>query len=352
MRIDVGEIRHAKVLIIDDEPANVLLLQRLLQQDGFVALESATDPRQALPLFTNFRPDLILLDLHMPHLDGFAVLKQIRSRIREDDYLPILVLTADVTEEAKQQALSMGAMDFLTKPLDHAEVRLRIRNVMHTRFLYQQLQNQKQILEEKVHERTGELEQSNLEALERLALAAEFRDDETGQHTQRVGHTSAILAQALGFAPDQVELIRRAAPLHDVGKIAIPDAILRKPGKLTPEEFEIIKTHTTIGAQILSGSRSRLLQVAEEIALTHHERWDGTGYAGLAGEKIPLAGRIVALADVFDALTHDRVYRKAWPFEQAIGEIELQRGRQFEPRLVDTFLQVQAKLREVVSQPR
>lgn len=344
--------QHARILIIDDEPANVRLLERLLQQEGFASLESATDPRQALPLFTEFRPDLILLDLHMPHLDGFAVLKQIRARIREDDYLPIIVLTADVTGEAKQQALSMGAMDFLTKPLDHTEVRLRIRNVMHTRFLYQQLQNQKQILEEKVHERTGELEQANLEALERLALAAEFRDDDTGQHTQRVGHTSAILAQALSFAPDQVELIRRAAPLHDVGKIAIPDAILRKPGKLTPEEFEIIKTHTTIGARILSGSRSRPLQVAEEIALTHHERWDGTGYAGLAGEKIPLAGRIVALADVFDALTHDRVYRKAWPFEQAIGEIELQRGRQFEPRLVDTFLQVQAKLREVVSQPR
>jgi len=332
--------QHAKILIIDDEPANILLLQRLLQQDGFAALESATDPRQALPLFTEFHPDLVLLDLHMPHLDGFAVMKQFKSRIPDGDYLPIIVLTADVATEAKQQALAMGAMDFLTKPLDHAEVRLRIRNLLQTRFLYKEVQNQKEVLEDKVRERTADLEQAQLEALERLALAAEFRDDETGQHTQRVGVRSAMLAKAVSLPPDQVELIRRAAPLHDVGKIGIPDAILRKPGKLTPEEFEVIKTHTAIGAQILSGSRSPLLQMAEEIALTHHERWDGTGYAGLAGATIPLPGRIVALADVFDALTNDRIYRKALPLEEALIEIERQRGRHFEPELVDAFLQI------------
>lgn len=340
MRDGTSGSSHAKILIIDDEPANVRLLQRLLEQDGFADLESATDPRQALPLFAEFRPDLILLDLHMPHLDGFAVLKQLRPRIPEGDYLPIVVLTADVTAEAKEHALSMGAMDFLTKPLDHAEVRLRIRNLLQTRFLYQQVRNQKQILEEKVSERTADLEQAQLEILERLALAAEFRDDETGQHTQRVGIRSALLAHAVGLPPDQVELIRRAAPLHDVGKIGIPDAILRKPGKLTPEEFEIIKTHTSIGAQILSGSRSRLLQMAEEIALTHHERWDGTGYAGLVRDKIPFAGRIVALADVFDALTNDRVYRKAFALEEALAEIERQRGRHFDPELTDAFLTI------------
>ncbi len=347
----LGEFTNARILIIDDEPANVRLLERLLQQEGFAALESATDPRQALPLFTAFNPDLVLLDLHMPHLDGFAVMNQFKPRIPVGDFLPILVLTADVTAKAKQEALSLGAIDFLTKPLDHAEVRLRIRNLLQTRFLYQQVQNQKQLLEDKVRERTAELERAQLEILERLALAAEFRDDETGQHTQRVGRTSALLARAVHLPEQQVEVIHWAAPLHDVGKIGIPDTILRKPGKLTPEEFEVIKTHTTIGARILSGSRSRLLQVAEEIALTHHERWDGTGYAGLAGVRIPLPGRIVSLADVLDAVTHDRVYRKAWPFDDAVAEIELQRGRQFDPQLVDAFLQIKGELREMVSAP-
>jgi putative two-component system response regulator len=330
--------QQAKILIIDDEPANVRLLERLLQQEGFASLQSATDSRQALPLYTEFQPDLILLDLHMPHLDGFAVMNQLRPRIREGEFLPILVLTADVATETKLQALSMGAVDFLTKPLDHAEVRLRIRNLLQTRFLYKEVQHQKEVLEDKVRERTADLERAQLEALERLALAAEFRDDETGQHTQRVGVRSAMLAKAMGLSPDLVEQIRRAAPLHDVGKIGIPDAILRKPGKLTPEEFELMKTHTTIGARILSGSGSPLLQMAEEIALTHHERWDGTGYSGLSGERIPLSGRIVALADVFDALTNDRIYRQAVPLEEALAEIERQRERHFDPRMVDAFL--------------
>lgn len=195
-----------------------------------------------------------------------------------------------------------------------------------------------EILEYKVRERTADLEEAQLEILERLALAAEFRDDETGQHTQRVGRTAAVLARALGLPNDKVTLIHRAAPLHDVGKLGVPDSILRKPGKLTREEFEIMKTHTTIGAQILSGSRFPILQLAEEIALTHHERWDGNGYAGLAGERIPLSGRIVALADVFDALTNDRIYRKAMPLEDALAEIELQRGRHFDPEIADAFL--------------
>jgi len=197
-----------------------------------------------------------------------------------------------------------------------------------------------EILEHRVKARTADLEEAQLEILERLALAAEFRDDETGQHTQRVGRIAAILARALDLPSEQVKLIQGGAPLHDMGKLGIPDEILRKPGKLTAQEFEIMKTHTTIGAQILSGSRFPILQKAEEIALTHHERWDGTGYAGLAGERIPLSGRIVALADVFDALTNDRVYRKAMPLEEALTEIELQRGRHFDPEMVDAFLQI------------
>jgi putative two-component system response regulator len=334
------ELQASKVLIVDDEEANVQLLESILRRDGYRHLLSATDSRQVLPLFSSFAPDLILLDLNMPHFDGFEVMRQLRGRVPDGAYLPILVLTADITPEAKQGALSGGAKDFLTKPFDQVEVLLRIANLLETRRLHQLLQDQNQLLEGKVRERTKELEATRLEVLERLAMAAEFRDDETGQHTRRVGETSAALARALRLPDEQVELIRRAAPLHDVGKIGISDLILLKPGKLTPEEFEVMKTHTTIGAKIQSGSLYPLLQMAEDIALTHHEKWDGTGYAGLTGEAIPLPGRIVAVADVFDALTHARPYKKAWPIAQAREEIAKQSGRQFDPRVVDAFIEI------------
>jgi putative two-component system response regulator len=305
-------LKNAQILIVDDQEANVRLLERILQKAGYANLRSTTDPREVLSLYGDSPPDLILLDLKMPHLDGLGVMKQLAPQIPPGTYLPILVLTADITPEAKQRALSGGARDFLTKPFDTTEVILRIKNLLETRFLHLELQNQNQTLEQKVRERTRELEEAQIEILERLAGAAEARDYLTGKHTQRVGETSAALARTLGVHETQVELIRRAAPLHDVGKIGIPDHILLKPGGLTPSEFEEMKTHTTIGARILSGSKFPLLKLAEEIALTHHERWDGTGYPlGLKGEDIPLAGRIVAVADAYDAFTSDRPYRKA-----------------------------------------
>jgi putative two-component system response regulator len=276
----------------------------------------------------------------MPYLDGFEVMNQLRARVPLGIFLPILVLTADITPETKRKALDEGATDFLTKPFDQTEVVLRIRNLLRTRVLHLQLQDQNHLLEQKVRERTIELEETQIEILERLALAAEYRDDDTGEHTKRVGQMSAQIAQALGLSNAEVELIRRAAPLHDVGKIAIPDSILLKPGKLTPEEFELMKTHTTVGAKMLSGGRFPLLQRAEEIALTHHERWDGTGYAGLKGESIPIAGRIVAVADVFDALTSARPYKEAWPRAKAIEEVQRQSGRQFDQSVVEAFLKV------------
>jgi putative two-component system response regulator len=191
-----------------------------------------------------------------------------------------------------------------------------------------------------VQERTKELEGSYIETFERLALAAEYRDDETGQHTRRVGRLAALLARELDLPTKKVELLERAAGLHDVGKIGIPDTILLAPRKLTTEEFEVVKTHTMIGARILSGSRSPLLAMAEEIAWSHHERWDGRGYGGLSGEEIPLYGRITTVADVFDALTHRRPYKEAWPLDEAIAEINAQRGDQFDPRVVDAFMAV------------
>ena len=333
-------LHAARILIIDDQPANTLLLEGILEEDDHQAFRSINDSRTALPEFLEYRPDLILLDLQMPYLDGFAVMKQLRPLIPPDTFFPILVLTADINPETKLQALAEGATDFLTKPFDATEAILRIRNLLQTRTLHLQLQNQNQILDKKVHERTIELEEAQIEILERLALAAEYRDDDTGQHTKRVGEMSAQIAKVLSLPQTVIELIRRAAPLHDVGKIAIPDAILLKPSKLTPEEFARMKTHTTLGAKMLSGGRFPLLQMAEEIALTHHEHWNGKGYLGLQGESIPIAGRVVAIADVFDALTNERIYKKAWPHNEAIEEIQHQSKQQFDPRVVDAFLEV------------
>lgn len=334
---------QARILIVDDEPANVELLRRLLERDGYSRLESTTDPRQAEQLYLRVQPDLVLLDLHMPHMDGLAVMDRL-TPLAEASYLPILILTGDMTAEARREALSRGAKDFVNKPFNRHEVLLRIRTLLETRFLYLEIQRDNQLLDARVQERTRELELAQLEILERLARAAEFRDDNTGRHTQRVGEMAMLLAREIGLPDDTVSIIRRAAPLHDVGKIGIPDAILLKLDKLTDEEFAHVKMHTTIGAQILSGSRFRLLQLAEEIAYSHHEHWDGHGYAGLSGERIPLSGRIVTIADVFDALTQERPYKLAWPVADALAEIERQRGHQFDPRLVDAFLRVVARM--------
>ena len=344
--MQADRLSAARIVIVDDEPANVRLLERILQHAGYTDLTSTTDPRDALALCKETEPDLILLDLHMPHVDGFAVMAELRPLLVDDNYLPILVLTADITPEAKQRALSGGAKDFLTKPIDPPEVLLRIKNLLDTRFLHLQLQNQNLILEEKVRVRTRELEEAKLEILNRLARAAEFRDDATGEHTRRVGETAAALAGALGLPAAEVELIGRAAPLHDVGKIGIPDAILLKPGRLTIEEFEVMKTHTTIGAEILAGSRFPLLQLAQEIALTHHERWDGAGYPrGLKGEAIPLVGRVVAVADAFDAMTHDRPYRKALSTPEAWEILWEGAGAQWDGGLVEALASTQAAVK-------
>ena len=228
----------ARVLIIDDQPSNTALLEGILQEEDFSSFRSLTDSREALSTFIEYVPDLILLDLQMPFFNGFEVMKQLRACISPSDFLPILVLTADITPEAKRRALTEGALDFLTKPFDATEVILRIKNLLQTRSLHLRIQGQNQLLDQKINERTAELEATQIEILERLALAAEYRDDDTGEHTKRVGRTSARIAEALGWPAADVELIGRAAPLHDVGKISISDLILLKPGKLTPEEFE------------------------------------------------------------------------------------------------------------------
>lgn len=337
------KLRGGKVLIVDDESVNVSVLERLLKRSGYDQVRTTTDAREARSLFEAYEPDVVLLDLHMPHKDGFEVMEELARVIPADRYVPILVLTGDRAPEVRQRALAAGAKDFLTKPFEPTEVVLRIKNLLETRFLHRQLELENQSLEAKIRDRTRALADAQEEILRRLATAAEFRDDETGQHAERVGVLSALVAMTVGLPFEEVSVIRRAAPLHDVGKIGIPDAILMKPGPLTSAEFEVMKTHTTIGARMLSGTHYPLLKTARQIALHHHEQWDGSGYAGLRGEEIPLVGRVVAVADVFDSLTHERPYKRALSVEESVEEIAACRGSHFDPQVVDAFMEVVAR---------
>ncbi|MDR7498019.1 MAG: response regulator [Armatimonadota bacterium] len=331
-------VRDARILVVDDQEANVELLLSLLRREGYAHAVGVTDPREAVDRCRDLRPDLILLDLMMPHLDGFEVMARLRPMIPDDEYLPILVLTADVTLPTRQRALAAGANDFLVKPSDATEVMLRIRNLLMTRVLHRELRRHNERLEAMVAARTRELEETHVELLERLAVAAECRDDATGQHTRRVGEHAAAIAAQVGLPAGWIETIRRAAPLHDVGKIGVPDAILLKPAGLTAAEFEVIKTHTTIGGRILAGGRYELLRTAEAVARHHHERWDGTGYPhGLRGEEIPLEARVVAVADAYDSMTHDRPYRKALRARDAWEILWGGAGTQWDASLVEAL---------------
>lgn len=338
-----SSLKDARILIVDDQPDNVMLLERLLRVTQYTNVTSTTDSRRVLGLCAELDPHLLLLDLQMPEPDGFEIMRQLQPLTHGSARLPVLVLTADGTHETKTRALSAGASDFLTKPFDTTEVLLRVANLLTTRLLQLELRDQNVLLErrvrertEKLRERTQELEEARLEIMDRLARAAEYRDDATGEHARRVGQLAALIAERAGLPAEICELIERAAPLHDVGKVAVSDLILLKPGKLTADEFEAVKSHTSVGGEILGRSRSSLLRMSEQIALTHHEWWDGSGYpSGLAREQIPISGRIVALADVYDALTNERPYKEAWPPERALEEIVRLSGRQFDPELVE-----------------
>ncbi|HKI58087.1 MAG TPA: HD domain-containing phosphohydrolase [Trueperaceae bacterium] len=331
------DLTGLKILLVDDEETILVILKGILQRAGYTRIVTLDDPRRVLEAFMEERPDLLVLDHHMPHKDGLEVIEELRPYL--PDYFPILMLTGDERAELKETALSSGAKDFLIKPINPVEVRLRIRNLLEARYFHQQLENNNLHLEETVRQRTRELEDAHVEMLVRLAKAAEYRDDDTGEHTWRVARTCALLGQELGLAPERVDLLLRAARLHDVGKITIPDGILLKPGRLSEAEYEVVKQHTRAGAELLSGGRSPLVKLAETIALTHHERWDGGGYPrGLAGDAIPLESRLLAVADTFDALTHDRIHRKAVSPERAVEEITANSGSQFDPKAVDAFL--------------
>lgn len=332
------------ILVVDDEPHNVMLLQRLLTRSGYTRVHTTTDPFQVEQMVRELDPDVILMDLNMPGIHGRELMARLVSQGHQPA-IPVIVLTGDGSPEARRLALKEGASDFVSKPFDPPEVVARLSNQIQTRLLKKQLMQTNQWLERQVAERTRELEESQLETLSRLSLAAELRDDDTGCHVSRVSEYAALLAREAGLEPERCELIRRAAPLHDIGKIGIPDSILLKPGKLTDEEFAIMKSHVVVGARILEGSSCDVVRLAETIALTHHERWDGRGYPnGLIGSDIPLEGRIVAICDVFDALTSERPYKQAWPVEKAVAEIERCAGTQFDADLVACFLRIVPEL--------
>ena len=323
-----------RILIVDDDPSKIVELETALRQAGYTDVFSTTDARRALPAYLQFKPDCVLLDLEMPHLDGITVMQQLLSRVMASEYLPILVTTKNPTPDIRRKALEQGAKDFLPDPFDSGELPIRIRNVLQVRDLHAQL-------EARVKSRTSQLEAAEVEIAKRLAFVAELRDYPDGSHPARVGRMSAAIAAAMTLPEAQVELIRLAAPLHDIGKLGIPDAVLLKPGALTTAEMDIIKQHTTQGAKMLTGTHSDILQAAEEIALYHHENWDGTGYTpGLAGDAIPLSGRIVTVADVFDALLQKRAYKPAWKVSDALDFIDAQKNKKFDPEIVDAFRRV------------
>ena len=335
------DLKRASILLVDDEPANLSLLNRALTRAGYTRIAETANPLQVTRLYQEIQPDLICLDVKMTPIDGIEVLRELGQLIPADTYFPILMLTGEGSSQVKQEALSLGAKDFVTKPFEIQEVLLRINNLLIPRLLHLHLEDHNRVLETRVWERTRDLDQARLEVLDRLARAAEFRDDNTGEHVRRVGSIAAFLADAMGLGSVMVELIQRAAPLHDVGKIGIPDAILLKPGRLTPDEFALMQRHTTIGAEILTGGSSAVMGLAEEIALNHHEHWDGRGYpTRKAGDAIPVAARIVGLVDAFDALSHARPYRPAWALPDVLQWIQKNTGSHFDPRLVKCFLQL------------
>jgi cyclic di-GMP phosphodiesterase len=358
---DVGDadIAAARIMIVDDELINIKVARRYLEHEGYKTFITLTNSEQALAAVVEERPDVILLDVMMPKVSGLDILRELRAAPTLS-HLPVIILTASVDRETKLQTLRLGATDFLAKPIDPAELIPRVRNALTIKAHHDHLRDYAQKLEEAVARRTTELNVSRLEVIHCLARAAEFRDDVTGRHVLRVGRYAGMICRRLGMTREQAQLIEMAAQLHDVGKIGIPDDILKKTSKLTPEEFRTIQqhcgfgqrvfeqmdgehlmayqNHSLLGSNLLESTSSPLIQLASRIALTHHERWDGTGYPlGLVGDDIPLEGRITAVADVFDALSSRRPYKPAFSVAKCFEIIEGERGTHFDPVVLDAF---------------
>lgn len=339
--------KKAGILIVDDEPANVRLIEKILMTVGYTNVVGIQNAQEVLPLYQEHGCDLILLDIDMPELDGFGVMEQL-NKFTDGNIPPVLILTAQHMQSFRQRAFDLGARDYVTKPFDTGELLSRVRNLLEVQMAQKYMRHQNEILEKKVLARTNELQDTRLQVVRRLGRAAEYRDNETGLHIIRMSTIASLLGEAAGMNAYESDLLLNAASMHDIGKIGIPDHILLKQGKLNAEEWEIMKTHTQIGADILSGDDSDLMIMAHNVALTHHEKWNGEGYPNrISGEVIPLVGRITALADVFDALTSARPYKKPWQIESAVELISSESGRHFDPDLVTLFLDKLPEIREI-----
>ena len=343
---------QARILIIDDEPINLTILSKLLARQGYTQLVLIRDSREALDRYREMRPDLILLDIFMPHLDGYQVMEQLNA-LNDPLLPPIIIISAQSGREFRLKALGSGARDFVANPFDQDELLMRVRNLLDVHLAHRLLYDQKAVLEDMVRVRTEALQETRLQVVRRLGRATELRDCDTGMHIIRMSKISAALARHHGWSMADCELMLHASPMHDVGKIGIPDAILRKPGKLDLDEWAVMKTHTTLGADILRDDANDLLQLASVIAVSHHEKWDGSGYPnGLSEDAIPEAGRIVAVADVFDALSNDRCYKKAWSIEKVTQLFQEERGKHFDPDLVDILIAHMAEFVQINYQYR
>ena len=341
MSLSTG-IRRPTILVADDSPQNIELLSRVLGQD--YRIKVATSGEKALQIaYSDEPPDLILLDIMMPDLSGHEVCRRIKSN-PDRRRIPIIFVTAMSTIEDESLGLAIGAVDYITKPISPPLVQARVRTHLA-------LYDQSRELERMVAQRTSELVATRQQIVRRLGRAAEFRDNDSGNHVIRISHFARLIGQQAGLGPEALQLLFQTAGLHDVGKVGISDAILLKPGLLTDEERKVIHTHPQIGADIIGQHDNELLATARVIALTHHERWDGSGYPqGLKGDQIPLMGRIVALADVFDALVNKRPYKDALPVSQALAIMAEERGKLFDPHLLDCFFQQQFEILKVLEQ--
>ena len=343
------EILGGRVLIVDDQQANVLLLERMLSAAGYTSVASTMDPRAVRALHAANRYDLILLDLQMPAMDGFEVMEGLKE-VEPEGFLPVLVITAQPGH--KLRALQAGARDFVSKPFELPEVLARVRNLLEVRLLQKALRRSNDVLEQRVRERTADLEESYAETIVTMVRAAELKDEGTGDHIRRISYYCRAFARKLGLDEEFADTIFFASPMHDIGKIGIPDHILLKPGPLTPPEWEVMKGHTWLGARILGAGKSPYLKMGAEIALDHHERWDGSGYpSGKRGEAIPLAARIMNICDVYDALRSERPYKPTFDHAKTVrimtGGDDCTRPEHFEPAMLAAFSKSQEAFREV-----
>lgn len=347
--VDPATILGARILIVDDQESNILLLEQMLRRAGYLSITTTVDPVEVCGLHLKNRYDLILLDLQMPGMDGFQVMEMLKEN-EPEDYLPVLVITAQPGH--KLRALQAGAKDFMGKPFELPEVLARVHNMLEVRLLNRALHHYSDVLEQRVQERTADLQESYLETIFTMTRAAEHKDEDTGAHVQRIGYYNRALARALGADEDFVEKIFFASPMHDIGKIGIPDHVLLKPGPLTPEESEVMKGHAAMGSRILGNSRSPYLTMGAEIAFNHHERWDGGGYPnGKRGEVIPLTARIMNICDIYDALRSKRPYKPALGHAKAVDIIARgdcrTRPEHFDPAILDAFLENHASFRDI-----